>query len=143
MGGLALPAAFVQTVEQHQLAGGRVLLPRGGVDAYGYPLAIALVELYSDEAMLVRATVRVAIGFEPDAWYGSRTPAEAGAIPDIVDFTEIICFGSSRDGEPFCFDYREQTLEPSVICWDGDATTWRLIAPDSAAFVALFGLEQG
>src|SRR5688572_11118619 len=91
------------------------LRSQDSVDAYGYPLEIALAELYFDRASLVRATVRVAIGFEADGWYGSRRPIEPGSLPDIVDFTRIVCFGSSPEGEPFCFDYREREPEPSVI----------------------------
>ena len=76
------------------------------MDAYGHALSLALAEVYDEPATVIQATIRVAIGFEADGWYGARTPEVAGAIADIVDFSRILCFGSSFDGEPFCFDFR-------------------------------------
>ncbi|MBL8019919.1 MAG: SMI1/KNR4 family protein [Leptospirales bacterium] len=58
------------------------------------------------------------------------------AIPDIVDFTHIVCFGTSGDGAPFCLDYRQDSSKPSVLWWDD--IYWRRIAPDVDSFLELF-----
>ncbi|MNF08811.1 SMI1 / KNR4 family protein [compost metagenome] len=57
-------------------------------------------------------------------------------MPDIIDFTEIICFGMAGDGSPFCFDYRGGRSAPSVILWDDDY--WRKIANSFEDFLLLF-----
>ena len=137
---MRVPDAFLHAVSTGLVADGTVLYPPGAVDAYGHPLVLGLAQLYREPRAIVQATLRVAVGFEADAWYGERTPPVAGAIPDVVDFSRILCFGSSLEGEPFCFDYREQASDPSVICWDGDALSWRRIAPDVQAFLNIFGL---
>jgi hypothetical protein len=38
--------------------------------------------------------------------------------PKERNFSEIICFGMSGDGTPFCFDFRSNTHQPSIIWWD-------------------------
>ncbi len=139
--GLNLPDAFVHAVTQDMFGGRERLRPRNGVDTSGYALLVDLAEVYQEQATLMQATLRVAVGFELDDWYGARTPDAPGSIPDIVDFSQIVCFGSSAEGEPFCFDFRNDTVNPSVICWDGDALSWRRIAPDFEAFLRLFGLQ--
>ena len=60
------------------------------------------------------------VGFEPNGAYGESLPEMAGpsAIPDIVDFDGVVCFGISGDGAPFCFDYRGSGAEPRIIWWD-------------------------
>ena len=140
--GLRVPAAFLRAVSAALNSQGVVLRPYNGVDAYGHPLMLGLAQVYQEPMALARATLRVAIGFEADAWYGARLPASAGAIPDIVDFSRILCFGSSSDGEPFCFDFRDDAVHPSVICWDGDALSWRRIAPDVESFLRIFGFSD-
>ncbi len=140
--GLRVPAAFLRAVSAGLNSQGVVLRPHNGVDAYGHPLMLGLAQVYQEPMALARATLRIAIGFEADAWYGARLPASAGAIPDIVEFSRILCFGSSSDGEPFCFDFRDDAVHPSVICWDGDALSWRRIAPDVESFLRIFGLSD-
>jgi hypothetical protein len=136
--GLRVPDEVLRVAHAGLISDGYVLRPRDGVDAYGHPLALGLAHLYSEPAVLIRATIRVAIGFEADSWYGARTPEAPGAIPDIVDFSRILCFGSSPEGEPFCFDFRDDAEHPGVICWDGDALSWRRIAPDAEAFLRIY-----
>ena len=140
--GLRVPAASLRAVSEGLNSQGAVLRPHSGVDAYGHPLMLDLAQVYQEPMALAQATLRVAIGFEADAWYGARLPASAGAIPDIVDFSRILCFASSSEGEPFCLDFRDDALHPSVICWDGDALSWRRIAPDVETFLRLFGLQD-
>ncbi len=140
--GLRVPAAFLRAVSAGLNSQGAVLRPLNGVDAYGHPLMLGLAQVYQEPMALARATLRIAIGFEVDTWYGARLPASAGAISDIVEFSRILCFGSSSDGEPFCFDFRDDAVHPSVICWDGDALSWRRIAPDVESFLQIFGFSD-
>lgn len=135
--GLKLPDAFVRAVAQGAFSSHSVARPVEGL----YPLNLDMAEVYQEQATLTQATLRVAIGFEPDDWYGARTPDVPGGIPDIVNFSQIVCFGSSSAGEPFCFDFRHDAINPGVICWDGDALSWRRIAPDFEAFLDQFGLR--
>ena len=78
----------------------------------------------------------------PDGYYGepSEWQNEPRFIPDIVDFSKIVCFGMSADGAPFCFDFRDNLEQPSVIWW-ADAY-WRRVAPDFDSFVALLDLDK-
>lgn len=139
--GLNLPDAFVRAVAQGAFSRHIGARPVEGVDASGHPLELDLAEVYQEQAALTQATLRVAIGFEPDDWYGARTPDVPGGIPDIVDFSQIVCFGSSSEGEPFCFDFRHDAINPGIIFWDGHAGSWRQFAPDFKTFVRLFGLQ--
>ena len=65
-------------------------------------------------------TDKLAGDFSANEVYGTSSPdiAGPGAIPDIIDFSHIVCFAISGDGAPFCFDYRESMYRPSVIWWD-------------------------
>lgn len=138
LAGLTVPEGFLRSAQNGLFPGGAARQPRDGIDAYGHPLSLALAEIYDEPSTLLRATIRVAIGFEADAWYGARTPDVAGAITDVVDFSRVLCFGSSSEGEPFCFDFRDEPERPSVICWDGDVLSWRRIAPNIEAFLDIF-----
>jgi hypothetical protein len=73
---------------------------------------------------------------------GSVT-SKPGFIPVITALTTVLFFGSG--GEPrgtevslYAFDYRENRLEPSVICWQNGY--WRRVAPDCNIFLSLFKL---
>jgi hypothetical protein len=59
-----------------------------------------------------------------------------GAIPYIRDFSQIVQFGRSGSGEAFCFDFRDNRQEPSVIFWDD--CYWRRVASDFEIFIDLF-----
>jgi hypothetical protein len=59
-----------------------------------------------------------------------------GFLPFITDFSKIVYFGNTASREAFCFDYRENAGEPSIIHWD-DAY-WRRFAPDFSSFMSLF-----
>lgn len=136
--GLPVPDVVLRAAHADLIPENDGLRPRNGVDAYGYPLTLSLAQIYHEPADVIRATIRVAIGFESDSWYGARTPEIPGAIADVVDFSRVLCFGSSTEGEPFCFDFRDDPDHPTVICWDGDALSWRRIAPDAETFLRIF-----
>ena len=114
---------------------------RSGRDAFGQPLETELAEVYATPEAIERATAELPAGFEPNGVYGESHPEMAGpgALPDIVDFAGIVCFGAAGDDAPFCFDYRG-SAEPRVIWWDD--VYWRVVAPDFDGFLALFELPD-
>lgn len=141
--GLKLPSSFVETVRKGTLRRqiGTWWL-REEVDAYGNHLESDLCEIYETEDALIRETGDLPKHFASDGYYGepSEWQAEPGFIPDIVDFSKIVCFGMSGDGAPFCFDYRDNPEKPSIIWW-ADAY-WRRVAPDFDSFIALLDLDK-
>jgi hypothetical protein len=141
--GHRLPASHARALESGALAwevGSRPL--RSDRDAFGQPLETELGQVYGTAAAIERATAELPAGFEPNGVYGESLPEMAGpgAIPDIVDFAGIVCFGAAGDGAPFCFDYRGGGAEPRVIWWDD--VYWRAVAPDFTRFLALFVLPD-
>jgi hypothetical protein len=109
------------------------------VDAYGNPFESELTEFYPDQVSILRATDELPKYFQPDGEYGepgSPGEKEPGFIPDVVDFSKILCFGVDGGDAPFCLDYRDDVENPSVIYW-ADAW-WRRVAPDFASFIALY-----
>jgi len=141
--GFRLPDSFLQAVASGCLrreVGSWQL--RSDRDAFGQKLEAELGEVYDTLTKIKRATAELPHGFEPNGVYG-ESPAEMagpGAIPDIVDFRGVVCFGMSGDGAPFCFDYRGEPAEPRVIWWDD--VYWRVVAPDFASFLSLLDLED-
>ena len=141
--GLKLPSSFVEILHKGTLRreiGSWNL--RKEIDAYGNKLESELGEIYETEDALIRETNLLPKHFAPDGFYGepSEWQAEPGFIPDIVDFSKIVCFGMSGDGAPFCFDFRDNLEEPSVIWWDD--VYWRRITPDFDSFIALLDLDK-
>jgi len=57
-------------------------------------------------------------------------------IPYIADFQKIIPFAFSFDGMWFCFDFRCNDQDPSVIWWDDDH--WVRVAHNTNDFINLF-----
>jgi hypothetical protein len=110
---------------------------RKDADAYGNQLETSIGEVYDLEG-ISRERAMLPSAFVADGHYGKSAPDLAGpaAIPDILDFTEVLCFAMSGDGAPFCLDYRDDDHKPSVIWWDD--VYWRRVAPDSDGFLALF-----
>jgi hypothetical protein len=47
-------------------------------------------------------------------------------------------FGTSISGECYCFDFGAGSTEPSVVTWPTGDCYWRRVAPNFAAFMALF-----
>ena len=140
---LELPASFVNALNS-----GRLDRSRGSwqllqdCDSDGHPLETELSEMYRTEEKIQAETDALPESFQPDGYYGESSPdmAGPGAIPDIVDFSQIVCFGSAGGGEPFCFDFRDSIERPSVIWWD-DAY-WRKVSPDFEAFLNLFDFSS-
>ena len=141
--GLLLPASFVEAVEvgflKREVGSWQLRVNR---DAFGHELETELGEVYDTLEEINEETARLPTGFEPNDYYGESLQQMAGpcAIPDIVDFSKVVCFGISGDGSPFCFDYRESSERPRVIWWDD--VYWRVIAPDFENFLAMFALEN-
>jgi len=141
--GLTLPRAFVEDT-----AIGRFKRARGSwqlrqeCDAYSNPLETELGKVYATAEAIQEQTARLPRDFEPGNFYGTRSADNAdgapGFIPDITDFSWIVCFGISGDDAPFCFDFRDDPNHPSVVWWDD--WYWRRIAPDYEAFVGLFDI---
>src|SRR5688572_4429467 len=136
--GLRLPEAFVQAVRQGKLKREIGSWPlKEDVDAYGNPLETELGYVYEDEMTIAQETAELPQHFQPDGCYGTDECAnEPGFVRDITDFSNIVCFGIAGDGAPFCFDFREDRHEPSIIWWDD--VYWRRIAPNFEAFLNLF-----
>jgi hypothetical protein len=111
------------------------------IDAYGNPLETELGEVFDTYEMLQKETDALSEGFEADGTYGEpATDLEGpGAIHDIIDFSQIVCFAISGDGSPFCFDYRESVDSPTVIWWDD--VYWRRLAPSFEKFIELFNVR--
>lgn len=136
---LQLPEAYTALALTHQASGGFCNLRLAGEhDAFGNFLETELAQIYIDEVQLAAKTKQLNEYFALDGCYGesaieSSTP---GAIADITDFTEIVCFGMAADGSQFCFDFRNDKAEPSVIWWDDDY--WRKISNDFEEFISLF-----
>ena len=140
--GLTLPETF-------RIASASGLLRRGveawrlidNRDAFGREWETELHDVYDTAEEIERRTAELPTGFEPNGVYGASLPEMAGpgAIPDVVDFHGVLCFGASFDDAPFCFDYRGGA-DPSVIWWaDG---YWRLVAPDFGCFLSLFEIPD-
>ena len=112
-------------------------------DAYGNPLETELGEVYDDEKVIIKSTKELSEHFKPNEFYGEpgggEEENEPGFIPDLADFSNVVCFGISGDGAPFCFDFRDNVENPSVIWWAD--TYWRRVAPSYEAFIRLFDLS--
>jgi hypothetical protein len=140
--GLTLPETFRIAAASGLLRRGDRAWPlRENRDAFGRELETELHETYDTAEEIGRRTAELPTGFEPNGVYGESLPEMAGpgAIPDVVDFRGVLCFGASFDDAPFCFDYRGGA-EPSVIWWAG--VYWRVVAPDFASFLSLFDVPD-
>jgi hypothetical protein len=138
-----LPTLFLDAISQGWLKRGIGSWSlTQNIDALGNPLETELGEVFDTFERLKKETDELPSGFEINGYYGESAPGleEPGAIPDIHDFSKIVCFAISGDGSPFCFDYRQSAKNPSVIWWDD--VYWRRIAPDFRSFLALFNLER-
>lgn len=142
--GLDLPSSFVEIIRLGNLRReyGCWNL-REEIDAYGNPFESELCDIYDSELKIIEETNDLLKYFSSDGFYGepSEWENEPGFIPDITDFSEIICFGVAGDGAPFCFDYRNKSSESPSIIWWNDAY-WRRIAPNFEVFIDLFNLNE-
>jgi hypothetical protein len=138
---LKIPAALSEAIRSGHLlrtVGSWYLVDE--FDAYGYHLETELGEVYSTPARIKEETDVLPEHFQPDGYYGESLPdlQGPGAIPDIIEFSKIICFAISGDGSSFCLDYRDTPDQPSVIWWDD--VYWRRLAPDFDSFLSLFNI---
>ena len=141
--GFRLPASFLEAIASGSLrrkVGSWQL--SSDRDAFGQKLETELGEVYDALDTVKGESAELPHGFEANGAYGESLEelAGPGAIPDIVDFRGVVCFGESGDGAPFCFDYRGGAAEPRVIWWDD--VYWRVVAPDFASFLSLFDLKD-
>jgi hypothetical protein len=133
--GLQLPEAFVRLVND----GGLMANDSDdldSVDAYGNPW-FAYLEIYYNQSdieennRLIEKNMRM----DPDEPPPSSPEHCPGFIPYIDDYSQIVCFGMSAAGEPYCFDYRENPDKPSIIQWHD--VYWRRVAPDFETLLTL------
>ncbi len=109
---------------------------KSNIDSYGNILETEFSSLLSTEKEILDATIQLSKDFFADGDYGSETDENyPGSIPDIIDFSKIVCFGISGDGSPFCFDFRDSSNEPSIIWWDD--IYWRKLSPNLNSFLLL------
>lgn len=141
--GFQLPHGLVQvlaTGRLHREAG--CWLMREHRDSFGDKLESDLGEVFPSVARIQHETAALPVGFPadqiPDEW--PRDFIGPGAIPDIRDFSRVVCFAVCGGGQPFCLDYRKSPDRPSVIYWDD--CYWRRVSPDFDAFLDLFDLDE-
>lgn len=138
----ALPesmAAFLSSRSLKRKVGSWAL--KSDYDSYGNTLETELGEVLTTEVAMSAASIRLQKDFMPDGVYGEGPVEDCpGAIPDIVNFDKVVCFGYSSDGAPFCLDYRESEIAPCVIWWDD--ICWRKISPDFEQFLLLFDWDS-
>jgi hypothetical protein len=140
--GLELPSRFVQDLRSGRLRRERGSWPlREEKSAYGEPLETELGYVFPDVAAIQKETDQlpdgyVCISVEEVDEYTRMFGTQPGEIPYFWDFSEIVCFAIAGDGAPFCFDFRENQQEPSVIWW-ADAY-WQRVARDYESFIRLF-----
>ena len=111
------------TPDHHQSLGTLLLhesLVRVETESDRLPIAFHIFE-YTDE--------------EIDEWNAEYAHLP-GFLPFITDFSQLLDFGRSDCDEPFCFDYRDNQDEPSIIHWD-DAN-WRRFAPNFDTFISWY-----
>ena len=141
--GLKLPTGFVRDVNNGKLRreiGSWQL--KSDIDAFGNHLETEIGDVCETPEAISRATEDLWTYFvdespddEPNEWEN-----EPGYIPYIKNFSEILQFALGGDGSPFCFDFRNDVNNPSVIWW-ADAY-WRRIADDYESFIELFDLSE-
>ena len=137
--GMDLPVEYIAFAARYRDAAGFCNLRlKEELDSFGRVLQTELAHIYTDAVELTARTAQLGAYFVCDGCYGEPGSGSAGpgAMPDIVDFTGIICFGMAGDGSPFCFDFRGARSAPSVIVWDDDY--WRTIANSFEDFLLLF-----
>jgi SMI1/KNR4 family protein SUKH-1 len=138
--GLKLPDAFARFVSQPD-ADMEMWELRGDHDAYGKPLETDFKAFTKEEQIAARtAWLPYGIHFHTDteADIARRDTMAAdwpGAIPYIRDFARIIQFGENGAGNAFCFGFRENPTEPSVIYYND--FFWQRVAPNFESFAAL------
>lgn len=143
--GLKLPESFVKAINSslfYREVGSWEL--KQNRDFFGNFLETELGYVYSDLDEIKKHTDEQQkyfpseYAFEDDSEEEYKNRSEY--VPYILDFSKIVEFGISGDGAPFCFDFRENLQEPSIIWWDD--VYWRKIAPSFDTFIKLFNLDK-
>jgi hypothetical protein len=156
--GLKLPDAFVALIDRPEpivwwvpKGGNEQWVFRGGEGGVHWaPKGDAAPHDYLDDLELIGslATIEEETNGLPVAFHiAEYTPEEIaewnaeranrrGFIPFITDFSQIVQFGYAGDGAAYCFDYREDPDEPSIIHWNDGY--WRRVAPSFQQFNGLF-----
>ena len=139
--GLTLPTAYERLIGQGDRSHHWTL--KENQDAYGHYLGLSDLELFTDMDRITRETEWLPGSFKIDRLSPGEVEqrnvedaGEPGFIPFITDFSRIVQFGRNGEGDPCCFDFRENSQEPSVIFFD--EYYWRRIAPDFKAFIGLY-----
>jgi hypothetical protein len=140
--GHQLPASLVRVLDSGWLRREVGSWPlKQNRDSFGNRLETELGEVFELVARISQETAALPAEFPPDqipdTW--PREVTGPGAIPDIRDFSLVVCFAVAGGGEPFCLDYREAPDRPAVIWWDD--CYWRKVSPDFDAFLDLFDLS--
>jgi hypothetical protein len=140
--GFQLPENFVQLLSDRNLMGDDFDSPDDDfdsldrVDAYGNPW-YAYLEPHTTQADIERINLLIEKNMRMDPNESPPSSPEhcPGFIPYIDDYSQIVCFGVSGSGEPYCFDYRENPEKPSIIQWHD--VYWRRVAPDFETLLTL------
>ncbi len=137
----ALPSeliAAIHSIADQPKVGSRQL--KSEFDSFGNPLETELGVLFRTEEDILDASIKLSSNFTVDGDYGEAgSKRSPGEIPDILDFTDVVCFGISGDGAPFCLDYRSSSNEPSIIWWDD--VYWRKVSPNFKEFITLLEIN--
>jgi hypothetical protein len=138
--GFQLPAAFVQLCEatrSGQMPDEWAL--KETVDAYGHTWENSGLLIDADLESISRETTQLERMFLKEDRFQQREACrdEPGFIQGFSSLSEIVQFGRSDTGEPYCFDFGGSSRQPSVVTW-GDGCYWRRVAPSFESFIALF-----
>jgi hypothetical protein len=137
--GLRIPQSFECAIKNKTLsrAFGSWQL-KNNVDSFGNNLETEVGEVWTTKEKIIERTLVLPISFQTDGCYGEKSEyfKEPGFIEDITDFSSIIEFAISGDGSSFCFDYRNNIVNPEIIWWDD--VYWRKVANNYNEFITLF-----
>src|SRR6266571_3662333 len=111
-------------------------LAKGQEDSYGNPRVNSDIEFLTDVEKIKERTDKIVHWFKAERY---QQDPEYAACPGYVKVTSVhkfVCFGQTAADEPFCFDFRQNPEEPSVITWNDEY--WQRIAPNFDAFMGLY-----
>jgi hypothetical protein len=161
--GLKLPDAFVALIDRPKPLGWWVAkgdprrwIYRGGKDGvYWVPEGTPDHYNWLDDLRLIErvAWVEYQTNRLPDAFHIAEYTSEViakwdavwgnrpGFIPLITDFSRIVQFGEDGESAAYCFDYRDNPDEPSIIHWNDGY--WRRFAPNFDTLISWFEPLKG
>jgi hypothetical protein len=135
--GWKLPDAYAEFFPNNRYSSWKL---KERVDAYSHPLKTDFLPIEEIELMEERTARLDYFTVDPDDRMlpPIQTEPFPGSSPDIDDFSKIVQFGRTGSGAPFCFDFRDDPQNPSVIHWEEAGSYWRRVAPNFDAFINLF-----